>query len=468
MPDAEGLLARYESIAHDIVRLAQSGKKMLVVTHIDADGLTSGAIVFSCLMRAGANVAVRCVPDLDSNLIKELESQKYDFYIFTDLASTLVSELEEAFDGRFLVIDHHQLSAEDMEKPTVVNAWKYGFDGGKEACSASMAYFFAVAVSVSNRDLAPLAVVGAVADRQDAGSNRSLTGLNRAALEDAQSGGSVTVSKDLLFTGRETRPIHEAVALTSAPYLAGLTGSKDAVLAVLHQAGMRLKDGGSWRTISSLDGDEKMKLTEVIAGVVGSSGGATDAIASLVGEVYTLEFEDSFTPLRDAREFGTLLNACGRMRVTGVGISVCLGERSGALNEAISTLTEYRTSINKAIQGLMDDPQRMEQHGSLVFVHGEGLVDERLLGPVASILTSSPAFRDKVVVATTSSSNQESKVSCRVGDSFTGSVNLGLIMKEAAEAVRGVGGGHSMAAGAKIPSSETRSFTKLVKERIGS
>jgi RecJ-like exonuclease len=467
MPDVEGLLTRYESIARDITRFAQSGKKMLVVTHIDADGLTSGAIVFTCLTRAGANVAVRCVPDLDSNQVKELESQKYDLYVFTDLASTLVSELEEAFDGRFLVIDHHQLSAEDMEKPTVVNAWKYGFDGGKEACSASMAYFFAVAASVLNRDLAPLAVVGAVADRQDVGPNRSLTGLNRAALEDAQSGGLVTVSRDLLFTGRETRPIHEAVALTSTPYLTGLTGSKDAALAVLHQAGLRLKDGGSWRTISSLDSDEKMKLTEVIAGVVGPSGGATDTIASLVGEVYTLEFEDSFTPLRDAREFGTLLNACGRMGVAGAGISVCLGERSDALSEAINTLTGYRTSINKAIQGLMDDPQRVEQHGSLVFVHGEGLVDEKLLGPVASILTSSPAYRDKVVVAMTSSGDQKSKVSCRVGDSFAGSINLGLIMKDVAVAVRGVGGGHTMAAGAKIPSSETGPFTKLVAERLG-
>jgi RecJ-like exonuclease len=467
MPDVEGLLARYESLARDVVRLAQSGKKMLVVTHIDADGLTSGAIVFACLARAGANVAVRCVPDLDSGLVKELESQKYDFYVFTDLASTLVSELEEAFDGRFLVIDHHQLSDEDREKPTVVNAWKYGFDGGKEACSAAMAYFFAVAASVSNRDLAPLAVVGAVADRQDIGPNRSLTGLNRVALEEAQSAGLVTVSRDLLFTGRETRPIHEAVALTSTPYLTGLTGSKDAVLAVLHQAGLRLKDGGSWRTISSLDGDEKMKLTEVLAGVVGPTGGATDTIASLVGEVYTLEFEDPFTPLRDAREFGTLLNACGRMKVTGVGISVCLGERSGALNDAMSTLTEYRTSINKAIQGLMGGPQRIEQRGSLVFVHGEGLVDERLIGPVASILTSSPAYRDKVIVATASSGDQESKVSCRVGDSFAGSVNLGLIMKEAAEAVRGVGGGHAMAAGAKIPSSETGPFARLVAERVG-
>ena len=95
-----------------------------------------------------------------------------------------------------------------------------------------------------------------------------------------------------------------------------------------------------------------------------------------------------------------------------------------------------------------------------------GLVDEKLLGPVASILTSSPEYRDKVVVALTESKDSELKVSSRVGDSFTGSVNLGLIMRESAEAVKGVGGGHTMAAGAKIPASEAENFRRLVAERI--
>jgi RecJ-like exonuclease len=466
MPDLDGLLKRFETVSREVIELAKSGRKIIVVTHIDADGLTSGSVVFEALMRAGANAVIRCVPDLDPALIKELETQKYDFYIFTDLASTLLEELEASFDGRFLVIDHHQLSEADMQKPTVVNAWRYGYDGGKEACSATMAFFFAAAASPANWDLSPLAVVGAVADRQDAGPGRSLTGLNRVALEEGQSAGLVTASRDLLFTGRETRPIHEAIALTSQPYIRGLTGSRDGVLAALHQAGIRLKDGGSWRTISSLDGSEKGKITELIAGMLGPTEGASDAISGLVGEVYTLEFEDAFTPLRDAREFATLLNSCGRMGQTGIGVSVCLGERAEALKDAMKTLAEYRTSINKAVQSLVEDPSRMEGHGSLVLVHAQGLVDEKLLGPVTSILTSSPGYKDKVLVAMTNSGQSEIKISSRIGDAFSGSVNLGLIMRETAEAVKGVGGGHTMAAGAKISASQAESFSSLVIEKI--
>ena len=466
MADFEGLVSRYRALAPDILKLARSGRKILVVTHIDADGLCSGSVVFEALTRKGANVALRAVPDLDQRAIAGLAAENHDYYVITDLGSTLTAELDAALDGRYLVLDHHQIPEADATKPSVVNAWRFGFDGGKEACSSAMAYFFSLSLDPSNDDLSPLAVVGALADRQDSGSGRSLTGLNRAAADDAQSKGLLSVSKDLMFTGRETRPVHEAVALTSTPFLKGLTGSKDSVLALLHQSGLTLKDGGTWRTISSLSPDEKMKLTEVIAGALGATEGATEALASLVGETYTFEFEDSFTPLRDAREFGTLLNACGRMGAAGTGVSVCLGDRSDSLKAAMKTLSEYRTGINRALEGLTSDPSRLEQHGNVILVRGEGVVDEKMLGPVISILTSSPDFRDKVVVGSSKSRDSDLKISSRVGDYYQGTVNLGLIMREAAELVEGVGGGHEMAAGAKIPSSRAEEFSRAVLARV--
>ncbi len=466
MADLDGLTARFRAVAPDVLKAVRAGRRILVVTHIDADGLCSGSVVFASLMRKGANIVLRAVPDLDQKAIAELAAEGYDFHIFTDLASTLVPDLESTLKGKFLVIDHHQISEADAGNPHVVNAWAHGYDGGTEACSSAMAYVFALSVDPANDDLSPLAIVGALADRQDSGPGRSLTGLNRSAVEDAQARGLLSVSKDLMFTGRETRPVHEAIALTSTPFLKGLTGSKDSVLAILHRSGFALKDGGTWRTISSLSPDEKMKLTEVIAGALGTAEGATEALASLVGEAYTFEFEDSFTPLRDAREFGTLLNACGRMNDVGTGISVCLGDRSEALKAAMRTLAEYRTGINKALEGLTSEPSRIEQRGSLVLVRGEGIVDEKMLGPVISILTSSPEFKDKVVVGSSASRDSDLKISSRVGDDYTGSVNLGVIMREAAEAVDGVGGGHAMAAGAKIPSSKAAAFSKAVAERV--
>jgi RecJ-like exonuclease len=466
MADFDGLMGRYRGLAPRLLKLGKDGRRILIATHIDADGLCSGSITFASLMRKGSNVTLRTLPDLDKRAIAELASENYDMYIFTDLGSALVPELESALGGRFLVVDHHQIAEADAADPSVVNAWAYAYDGGKEACSSAMAYFLSIAIDPNNDDLSPLAVVGSLADRQDRGPGRSLTGLNRAAVEAAQAKGLLRVSQDLMFTGRETRPIHEAVALTSAPFLKGLTGNKDSVLATLHQSGLALKDGGTWRTIASLTADEKKRLTEVIAEALGTAEGATEALASLVGEAYTFEFEDSFTPLRDAREFGTLLNACGRMGAAGTGISVCLGDRSEAFRAALKTLSEYRSGINRALEGVTSEPSRIERQGRLVLVKAEGLVDEKMLGPVISILTSSPEFSDKVLVGSSQSGESDLKISSRVGDAYPGKLNLGVIMRESAEAVDGVGGGHAMAAGAKIPASKAEAFSKAVAERI--
>src|SRR3989442_12907995 len=112
-----------------------------------------------------------------------------------------------------------------------------------------MAYFFTRALDYSNMDLAYLSVVVAVADRQDVGEGRSLTGLNRKALEEAQSSGLLRVSKDLLFYGRETRPLHEAIASSSSPFIKGLSGSKDAALAALIKAGIGREEAAKWRSL---------------------------------------------------------------------------------------------------------------------------------------------------------------------------------------------------------------------------
>ncbi|MDA4128000.1 MAG: DHH family phosphoesterase [Thaumarchaeota archaeon] len=465
MESHDELLARYDGVARLLKGIILQGKKIAVVTHIDADGLTSGSIVFKALKRRGANVLVRTVPDLDPKRIGELADEKYDFYLFTDLGSTLLNELSTAFDGKFLAVDHHQIPDEDAKSPFTVNAWQFGYNGGTEACSGTMAYFLASALDGRNRDLSPLAVVGAVADRQDTGPGRSLIGLNKRALEDAQSAGLVTVTNDLMFHGRETRPVHEAIALTSTPHIKGLSGSRDATLAALVNAGVSLKEGGRWRTLSELSGDEKKRVMDVLVSFLAPSGSGDEVISQLIGEVYTLEQEDSFTPMRDAREFATMLNACGRMDQAGVGISVCIGDRGDSLKEAMGVLQEYRQNINKSLQGVLNEVGRVEVRDGAAMVKGDGLVDERILGPVASILASTESMKDKVIIARTRSGEEQLKFSCRVGDSFGRDVNLGVIMREAATLMGGVGGGHTMAAGAKIPFGRGDDFLKIVLEK---
>jgi single-stranded-DNA-specific exonuclease len=465
--DLPGLMARAKREAEHLSILSNHGARFLVVTHIDADGLSSGSIAFTALARKNFAVSVRAIPDLDPRAIERLKADKFDFYLFTDLGSGLLGALSGAFGDRFAVVDHHQVPEPDSSHPRLINAWNYGYDGGVEACSSTMAYAFAKAFDErENLDLSALAMVGALGDRQDKGDGRSLGGLNKVAVDDAVSKGLVAVSNDLLFYGRETRPVHEAIAMSYTPFISGLSGAKDASLAALSNAGFKLKEGGRWRTLGELSNDEKQKVIEVISGFIASAGQGSDILKDLVGTVYTFEFEDPLTPLRDAREFVSVLNACGRMDRTDLGIAICLGDREGALRSALALMSEYRTKLNRAIQKLQLETDKVDTRGDVMLVMGEEFIEERMTGSVSSLLASSDRFRNKLVLVRARSGDSELKYSSRIGDSYPGKVNLGEVMREAAERVGGVGGGHSMAAGAKIPFSKRDDFTRLVLEKV--
>ncbi|MGA2664903.1 MAG: DHH family phosphoesterase [Nitrososphaerales archaeon] len=466
MPDLQALTSRASDASRLLSRLAAERKRVLVVTHIDADGLSSGAIAFQTLIRAGAIASVRAIPDLDLRAIEGLGAEKFDFYLFTDLGSGLVDALAAALGQNFLVVDHHQLPPEHYAHPCVINAWAFGYDGGTEVCSSTMAYFLALAFGEANKDLSTSAVVGALGDRQDNGPGRSLTGLNRRPLEDGLEKGVIVVSKDFLFHGRETRPIHEALAMTYTPYLVGLSGAKDACLAALTNTGFVLKEHGRWRNLAELTDGEKAKLLELLTSFVGAGAGGSAVIAEVIGEIYSLRDEDALTPLHDAREFATLLNACGRMDATDVGIAISLGDREGALAQALRLTGEYRVKIGKALQTIQTVGDRISTHGDVAVVVGDEFIEERMAGSISSLLASSERLRDKMVLVRARSGETELKFSCRLGDAFPKEVNLGLVMKEAAELVGGVGGGHRMAAGAKISITKGDEFTRAVLQRF--
>src|SRR5208283_1347741 len=202
--DPEALMARVAAASKLLIKLSREHKRILVVTHIDADGLSSGSIAFQSLARKGATVSVRTIPDLDMRSIDALKSDRFDFYLFTDIGSGLIKELTAAFGESFMIVDHHQLEEEYAGLDNILNAWNFGYDGGTEVCSSTMAYLLALGLDERNKDLSAQAVVGAVGDRQDNGPGRSLTALNKRALDDSIEKGLVSVSKDFLFHGRET------------------------------------------------------------------------------------------------------------------------------------------------------------------------------------------------------------------------------------------------------------------------
>jgi single-stranded-DNA-specific exonuclease len=466
----ERFLASAAQAAKAIVETVEKDGFIHVFSHLDADGVAAAGIMGKALFRLGARFRLRVTQWIDEKIIGEIVADKPQLVILTDFGSGYLTLLDEKVPNfKVLILDHHQITGEvDNENFVQVNPHLHGIDGATDISGSGVAYFVAKAVSAENVDLAPIALVGALGDMQDKNEQRTLRGLNALIVEDAVSAKLVTVEKDLTFFGRETRAIHRALAATTTPFIPGLSGEEDKCLAFLASLDIKLKDGERLRALRDLSEEEKKKLASALADHLIARGLHAD-VESLIGNVYVLNREEPWTPLRDAREFAVVLNSTGRLDRPSLGIAICMGDRGAALEESNKVLEDYRRSISTYLGWVMEKPERMKEFEHIYVVYGETFINEKIIGTISSILVSGLANPEKPLIAFSNIEEENAaKFSARTtAVALSRGVNLGEVMRVASEKYGGKGGGHNVAAGAQVPIDQIENFINTVNELVG-
>ena len=443
----------------------KSNNSIFVTTHIDCDGLTSGSIITKALIRAGAKCTVRTSKEFNKKLVESFKTDSRDLHIITDLGGGFANDLDETLGENWIILDHHQIPERELENHNVINAWKYGIDGGKEICAGGMAFLAANALDEKNSDLASIAIVSALGDRQDQGERKSFTGKNFEIAQIAKEQGLVEVDLDLLLVGRETRSLADALAFTSQPFIEGLTWNRDTCTSILDSSGIQLKEGGRWRVPAELDEEEKKQVIETITEFI-SEKNASEIMDELIGYTYTFPREDRRSFLRDGREFSTMLNSCGRINHSGVGIAICMGDRNKILREGENILTEYRKLIREYMSILSNERWRISESKTCVMVNGEDIVPETMTGTISSLIAGSPKNTGKIVILRTKGEENTIKFSSRKSFGCKSDINLSELMRNGAEKLDGIGGGHNGAAGAKITKDKLDEFLDYLEVNV--
>jgi len=443
----------------------KSKRPISVTTHIDCDGLTSGSIITKALIRAGANCTVRTSKEFNKKVVESFKTDSRDFHIVTDLGGGFAKELDKTVGDDWIILDHHQILEEEKENQNVINSWKYGIDGGQEICAGGMAYLASMSLDERNSDLSSIAVISALGDRQDQGERKSLTGKNFEIANVAKEQGLVDIDLDLLLTGRETRPLADALAFTSHPFIEGLTWNRDACVSVLNSSGINLKENGRWRVPDELNEDEKKQMIEAVAKFA-SEKNTTEIMGELIGYTYTFPIENAQSFLRDGREYSSMLNSCGRVNRSGVGMAICMEDRNRIVSEAEGILTDYRDRIREHMNILSNERWRISENNTCVMVNGEGIVPEMMTGTISSLLAGSPKNTGKIVILRTKAEENTIKFSLRKSFGCTSDINLSEIMRAGAQKFNGIGGGHNAAAGAKITKDKLDEFLKYLEVNV--
>lgn len=465
----EQFLASAAQAAKVLVETAEKDGFIHVFSHLDADGVAAAGVIGKALFKLDANFRLRVTQWVDEKIIGEIVTDKPQLVVFTDFGSGYLSLLNEKIPhSKVLILDHHQVNGDvDNENFVQVNPHLYGIDGATEVSGSGVAYFVAKAVDVENVDLAPIALVGALGDMQDKNEQRQLCGLNALIVKDAVDAKLMTVENDLTFFGRETRPIHKALASATAPFIPGLSGEEDKCLAFLASLDIKLKHGEKWRALRDLTKEEKKKLASALADHLIARGLHAD-VESLIGKVYVLNKEEPWTPLRDAREFAVVLNSAGRLDRPSLGIAICMGDRDAALEEANKVLNDYRKNISTYLNWVMEEPERMCELEHIYVVYGETFINEKIIGTISSILVSGLANPEKPLIAFANIEEENAaKFSGRTtAVALSRGVNLGDVMRVASEKYGGKGGGHNVAAGAQVPIDQLENFINTVNNLV--
>jgi len=467
-----GFVEDAEEVAERIGSLIDEDRSFMVICHNDADGLSAGAIASLMLLRQNASFLTRSVKNIDEILKSLRELPENCVPILTDMGSGYLSELSDAVKDRSIIIlDHHEPIGSASENVIQLNPHLHGINGAREVSGAGVVYLVAKSLSEENIRLSPVAVVGALGDMQDRADGRRLHGFNELIVKDAVDSGLMKVEDDLLFYGRSYKPIHAALASTMNPFIVGISGNEAQAYSLLTSIGIKVKEDDRWRVLSELSDDEKKLLYNGIMKHLASLGLPPSLAKEFIGKVYELVKEEPWTYLRDAREFASLLNACGKTGNEWVGIAIAMGGRGGILEDAQRILEEYRRRMAEAIEYAMREESRQELNYVLVIDGGE-IIDDRLVSSVASMLASTGIQGEDKILLALAHSEDSIKVSARASKTLIDKgLDLGKLISKASQLVGGKGGGHDIAAGANIPKTKKTLFIfevdRLAEEELG-
>lgn len=449
------MLNRASAIAAKIA----SQEEVLIVTHIDADGITSGAIAHISLERQGIENRLKFVKQLDEAEIEKIKDENV-FVWFTDLGSGQL----EFLDGiEFVITDHH---VPQRSHPMQLNPHDFGYDGTVELSGSGATYLVSKFLRRSENlldyvnggnNLLPLAIVGAVGDLQDSRWGK-LQGINRSIAKEGMMLGDLDIVRDLRFFGKQTRPVAKMLEYNSDPFIPGLTGNERGVLEFLSNLEVE-----PWMRWIDLGMEERKRIVSAIVNLAMEYKLPYTSILRIVGESYILLQEPEGTEKRDAMEFSTLLNATARYGEADVGLGVCLGDER-AYRRARTLLQNHRRNLSNGIRFV--DENGIEEMRYLRFFHAGSNIPDTIVGIVAGMCFHK-GDRDKPIVAF-AESDKGIKVSARATYRLVErGIHLAKALRRAAEAVGGAGGGHSVAAGATIPEGKEKEFLKILDEIIG-
>lgn len=164
---------------------------------------------------------------------------------------------------------------------------------------------------------------------------------------------------------------------------------------------------------------------------------------------------------------GILVHNCGRHEAGEVGVAVCMGDRDEAWSKAKSLLEKHRKELREGLEWIKG--MGIEELDHIYWFDASGVIRDTLVGVIAGMVYGAMQVKlNKPIIAFGLTDEGEMKISGRGNyDLVRAGLKLGAALNEASRPLGGEGGGHDVAAGAKIPPEKKREFLDSMDRIVG-
>lgn len=451
---------------HEARKIIEESQDIKVYSHIDCDGICSGAILSTILDRQNKDHDIEFV-NLD---VLDDINLDHELTIFSDLGSGQRIDTNAKDSQKIIILDHHpplrDLDYKNDKNYTYleINPIHHGIDGSYYVCGGGLCYFLAKEFGYT--DLSWIGVLSAIGDMQNTKSGH-FEGLNKIIQQDAIDEGYLKLDEnDINIYGRNTRPLFVALSYFSDVKLP-ITNNTTETMALLEELGIDEKHNR--KKLNELTMEEKTKLYQKLLEMISKAvpGRYVKYIPQLIiGDAYTFIREDEDSFLRDGSEFSTAMNACGRNHEEKVAMEVLKGDRIKALDELELISKTHRYNLATSISQIAEsDDTNIIELENLQYFDGTGIKPE-IVGTVTGMILGYCNWK-KPIIGYTQTDEYGLKISLRCSRllSYDG-IHFGNIIREIASKVGGTGGGHAMACGAYIPIDKKEEFINLFNEQL--
>jgi len=428
----------------EIIQSLPRSTRIRVVSHYDADGISSAAIICKALYRDGYDFHASIMRNPFNKGLERLSKEQNELIIFCDMGSGQIEAIEN-MHCKTIIIDHHQYLKEKTSENTIqINANLCGMNGNYEACGATISYSLVKTLNPENIDLSPLAMVGATGDKQYIG---GFNGYNKTILEEALKNGFLKEFVGIKLYG-ET--LQESLFYSIDPYYIGLSGNNEEINELLKKLKLKMAD-----KIEDLDENQKKMLNSYLIFKLLKIGCEKNILDTVIRTRY---YSDDLGCELEC--FADILDSCGKGGNRGLGLSLCMGDKK-AFDEAVKFEKEYKKRILDEI--LILEKEGFKEKKNFRYFYSR---DSSLGGVISGIAINYILNREKPLFSMSKNEN-EIHISCRANQYLVGKgLDLGMAMNEAANKLNGYGGGHKIAAGATISSEKETEFLELVDKII--